>query len=142
MGKLVCRLSRPGAGEGRLVVRSRGFTLIELLVVLAIVALLLTIVAPRYMGSIDNAKEVALKENLKVMRINIDRFLADKGRYPESLDELVGERYLRAIPSDPITESSQTWIVVPADDVETGGVADVRSGAEGASRRGEVFAEW
>ncbi|MDR7152736.1 type II secretory pathway pseudopilin PulG [Hydrogenophaga palleronii] len=116
--------------------------MIELLVVLAIVALLLTIVAPRYMGSIDNAKEVALKENLKVMRINIDRFLADKGRYPESLDELVGERYLRAIPSDPITESSQTWIVVPADDVETGGVADVRSGAEGASRRGEVFAEW
>ncbi len=82
--------------------RGLGFTLIELLVVLSIVALLLTIVTPRYMGSIDHAKEVALKENLKVMRLSIDRFHGDKGRYPESLEQLVEKKYLKAIPMDPI----------------------------------------
>ena len=120
----------------------RGFTLIELLVVLAIVALLLTIVTPRYMTSIERAKEVALKENLKVIRISIDRFHGDKGRYPESLDELVKTRYLRAIPPDPMTDSVASWMVVPADDPEEDGIADVKSGAQGTAMDGSAFLQW
>lgn len=122
--------------------RGLGFTLIELLVVLSIVALLLTIVTPRYMGSIDHAKEVALKENLKVMRLSIDRFHGDKGRYPESLVELVEAHYLRAVPPDPITDSATTWVVVPVDDPEYEGIADVSSGAQGVAKDGSAFAEW
>lgn len=122
--------------------RGHGFTLIELLVVLSIVALLLTIVTPRYMGSIDHAKEVALKENLKVMRLSIDRFHGDKGRYPESLAELVKERYLRAVPPDPITDSATTWVVVPVDEPESEGISDVSSGAPGSAKDGSVFSEW
>lgn len=135
-----------GAGRWALrAVRARrdlGFTLIELLVVLSIVAMLLTIVTPRYMGSIDHAKEVALKENLKVMRLSIDRFRGDKGRYPESLAELVEARYLRAVPPDPITDSATTWVVVPVDDPESEGISDVGSGAQGAGKDGSAFAEW
>lgn len=119
-----------------------GFTLIELLVVLAIVALLLTIVAPRYMGSIDHAKEVALKEDLKVMRTSIDRFHGDKGRYPLSLDELVKERYLRTIPPDPMTDSSSSWVPVPLEETDAQGISDVRSGAQGLARDGSAFAQW
>ncbi len=122
--------------------RGLGFTLIELLVVLSIVALLLTIVTPRYMGSIDHAKEVALKEDLKVMRLSIDRFHGDKGRYPESLAELVEARYLRAVPPDPITDSATTWVVVPVDDPESEGISDVSSGAQGVAKDGSAFAEW
>ena len=119
-----------------------GFTLIELLVVLSIVALLLSIVVPRYTKSVDRAKEVALQENLKVMRASIDRFEADKGRLPASLAELVNERYLRAIPPDPMTETSTSWIEVAPDDGQVEGVADVRSGAQGVSRDGRLFSQW
>ena len=75
-------------------VSRRGFTLIELLVVMAIVALLLSIALPRYFGSLDRSREVALKENLQVLRVTLDRFHADKGRYPDTLDELVEHKYL------------------------------------------------
>lgn len=129
-------------GAWRRTCRGLGFTLIELLVVLSIVALLLTIVTPRYMGSIDHAKEVALKEDLKVMRLSIDRFHGDKGRYPESLAELVEARYLRAVPPDPITDSATTWVVVPVDDPESEGISDVSSGAQGVAKDGSAFAEW
>lgn len=121
--------------------KSLGFTLVELLIVMAIVAMLISIVAPRYMGSIEKAKEVTLKEDLKVMRLSIDRFYADKGRYPETLLELVDERYLRSIPLDPYTDSQATWIVNPTVDGELSGIADVRSGAQGASRSGVLFGD-
>ncbi len=111
-----------------------GFTLIELLVVMAIVALLLTVALPRYFGSVEKSKEVALKENLQVMRTGIDKFFADKGRYPSDLSELVAEHYFRAVPVDPITESSTTWILIPARDIEKPGVEDVKSGAPGKTR--------
>jgi prepilin-type N-terminal cleavage/methylation domain-containing protein len=115
-----------------------GFTLIELLVALAIVALLLTIALPRFLGSLEKSKEVALQEDLKVMRASLDRFLADNGRFPASLEELVEKKYLRAIPVDPVTESSETWIAIIDRDTEgnENGVADVRSGAQGYSREG------
>jgi len=85
---------------------SRGFTLIELLVVLAILGLLLSLAAPKYVRSVDNAKETVLAENLRTTREAIDRFHADRGRYPASLDELVARRYLRSLPVDPLIDSA------------------------------------
>jgi general secretion pathway protein G len=113
-----------------------GFTLIEMLVVMAIVALLLTVALPRYFGSIDKAKEVALKENLQVIRAGIDKYYADKGRYPEALDDLVTQKYLRSVPVDPITELATTWILIPSTDADRSGVENVKSGAQGKTRGG------
>jgi general secretion pathway protein G len=119
--------------------RARGFTLIEMLVVLAIVALLLSVATPRYFGSLEKGREVALQENLRVLRATLDKFHADKGRYPDTLDELVEARYLREVPLDPITESATTWVLVPPKEPGQQGVADVKSGASGSARDGRRF---
>ena len=123
----------------RLRAPTRGFTLIEMLVVLAIVALLLSVATPRYFGSLEKGREVALQENLRVLRVTLDKFHADKGRFPETLDELVEERYLREVPLDPITESATTWVLVPPKEPDQQGVADVKSGASGTARDGRRF---
>jgi len=122
--------------------RTRGFTLIELLVVLTIVALMLTIAVPRYFQSIDVAKETVLVENLRVMRETIDRFYGDTGRYPDSLNELVTRRYLRSVPIDPMTDSTDTWVIVPQDEKTRKGVYNVKSGARGNGRAGKPLAEF
>ena len=123
--------------------RRRGFTLIELLVVMAVIATLLTIAAPRYFQHLDRAREASLRESLAVMRDALDKYRGDTGRYPESLDELVAKRYLRRVPSDPITESTETWVVVPPPD-EPGQhkLWDVRSGAEGQGMDGSDYSTW
>jgi len=120
-------------------VRFRGFTLIELLITLTIIALLLTIVVPRYFGSLARADEAALRENLFILRDAIDKHFADTGRYPASLADLVAKKYIRALPSDPITHSETTWIIVPPVDTSLGGVYDVKSGAQGADRNGKPY---
>jgi general secretion pathway protein G len=120
----------------------RGFTLIELLVALAIVALLLSIVVPRYLGSLGRAEESVLKENLHALRDAIDKHQADTGRYPASLDELVAKKYLRSIPTDPVTQSAATWLVVAPADPQLGAVYDVKSGAKGAGRDGKPYEQW
>lgn len=120
----------------------QGFTLVELLVVLTVVALLGSIALPRYFGSLQLAREQALQENLRVLRISIDRYRGDKGRFPADLDTLVADKYLRAVPVDPITESAQTWQPVVSDAEDDGGVADVRSGAPGAGRDGRAYADY
>ena len=129
----------------------RGFTLIELLVVMAIIAALLTVAAPRYWRSVDDAREAALKSSLAQMREAIDRFYADRGSYPADLPDLVDKRYLRSVPIDPITDSNQTWQTISAPASPAGskeasdeitGIYDVRSGAEGTSRSGEAYANW
>lgn len=109
--------------------RHSGFTLIEMLVVMSIVALLLTIALPRYFGSLERSKAVVLKENLHVLRVTIDKFFADKGRFPLTLDELVEQRYLMAVPQDPFTESTKTWVLVPSSQQDAPGIADVQSGS-------------
>ena len=120
----------------------KGFTLIELLVVLSIIALLLTIAVPRYFHSIETSKEAVLGENLRIVRETIDRFYGDKGRYPENLEELVGERYLRALPHDPVTGSTSTWTIIPPEAPDAQGkVYDIRSGAAGTTRDGKPFAD-
>jgi general secretion pathway protein G len=122
--------------------RAAGFTLVELMVVLAIIALLISIVAPHYAGRLTRAEETVLRENLLTMRDALDKHYADAGRYPERLEDLVAKRYLRSIPLDPVTQSSTTWVVVPPEDPEKGGVYDVRSGAQGAGPGGKPYAEW
>lgn len=117
----------------------RGFTLIEMLVVMAIVALLLTLAMPRYFGALDRSKETVLRENLKVVRGTIDKFYADTGRYPGSIDELVDKRYLRSLPIDPLTESSATWVLLEPRTAGLAGVGDIRSGAPGATREGVPY---
>lgn len=120
----------------------KGFTLIELLVVMAVVALLLTLALPRYFSSIDRSKEAVLKENLHQMRESISRYYADRGKYPDSLDSLISDKYLRKVPVDPITESTTTWQIVAPEDPQKGGVFDVRSGATGKGMDGSDFSQW
>lgn len=134
--------SRQGSLKVRVPRCTRGFTLIELLVVLAIVAVLLTMVAPRYVNQIDVSKEAVLRDNLRSTREVIDKFYGDLGRYPESLEELVEKNYLRALPFDPITDSSTTWqfVAVPSD--YKGNVYDIKSGATKTARDGKPYAEW
>ncbi len=119
-----------------------GFTLIELLVVMAIIATLLSIVAPRYFQSIEKAKEAVLKQDLAIMRDAIDQFYSDIGNYPLDLEELVDRRYLRRLPVDPFTDSDTTWIEVPPQNEEEEGVYDVHSGYTGIAMDGSYYEEW
>jgi general secretion pathway protein G len=120
-----------------------GFTLIELLVVFVIVGLLLSIAVPRYQMSVQRSKEAVLRQNLAVAREGIDRFYADRGRYPDSLDDLVREGYLRTLPNDPLTESSSSWVIVPPRDSSAAGrVYDIRTTAPGTARDGSRFEDW
>ncbi|MFG6468102.1 type II secretion system protein [Roseateles sp. BYS87W] len=122
----------------------RGFTLIELIVVMAIVALLASIAAPRYFASLHKSKEAALLQSLTTLRDALDQYAADKGRYPESLQELAAARYVRAIPEDPFTARHDTWVELPPpSEMQTSGrVWDVRSGAAGRSADGRLYADW
>lgn len=118
-----------------------GFTLIELLVVMAVLAVLASLVAPRYMDKVDIARETVLRHDLMGLRTAIDQFYRDQARYPEDLAELVSKRYLRAIPVDPITERADSWIPVPPKDGSKA-VFDVRSGARQQARDGSEYASW
>jgi general secretion pathway protein G len=122
--------------------RNKGFTLIELLVVLGIVALMLTLAVPRYFPSVDKSKEVVLADNLRNLRGLIDQYYGDTGRYPDSLDQLVEKKYLRALPRDPVTDSDTTWIIIPPEDSLKGSVYDIKSGAPGNDRSGKPYADW
>jgi general secretion pathway protein G len=111
--------------------KSLGFTLVELMVVLTIIALLLSVVVPDYIGRTRRAEEAVLKENLAVMRDALDKHYADAGKYPGRIEDLVAKRYLRNIPADPFTQSPATWVAVPPSNPQQGGVFDIRSGAKG-----------
>ena len=123
----------------RHVAAPNGFTLIELLAVLAVVGLLLGIVVPRYLAHVDQAREVTLKHNLTGVRDSIDKFYADRGRYPADLQELVQANYLRTLPIDPITNRIDTW---RAQTAPQGGLRDIRSGAQGNAHDGTAYATW
>jgi type II secretory pathway pseudopilin PulG len=111
-------------------------------VALTIIALLLSIVVPRYFGSLARADEAALKENLFVLRDAIDKHFGDTGRYPASLDDLAAKKYIRSVPSDPVTHSETSWVLVPPADASLGAVYDVRSGAQGIGRDGKPYERW
>lgn len=120
----------------------KGFTLIELLVVMAIIATLMTIAVPRYFSSLENARETALRQSLSVLREALDHYYGDTGGYPESLEDLVTQRYLRSLPKDPVTERSDLWVIVPPPEGVQGSVADIKSGATGRARDGSLFGQW
>lgn len=122
--------------------RGKGFTLIELLVVLAILMLLLTVAVPKYFQGMDRAREAALKQDLAVTRDALDKFYGDQGRYPNTLEELVERKYLRVVPVDPITESTETWVITPPSGETPGGIYDLHSGAPGNAMDGTAYGDW
>lgn len=122
--------------------RRQGFTLIELLVVLAIVGTLLMLAVPRVLQHEQTAREAVLRDNLMQLRRVIDAFHQDHNRYPESVNELIEKRYLRAAPKDPMTGASDTWTVLAPPEGEAGEVYDVRSSAAGTGRDGSAYADW
>ena len=126
---------------------AKGFTLIELLVVVAIIGILAGVVVGQYRQAIQRSKEAVLKENLFRTRNSINQYFADKGRYPFDLNALVEDHYLRAMPIDPITGSSDTWYEIPSQMEEEDlslepGIVDIKSGAEGYALDGTAFGDW
>lgn len=122
--------------------RPGGFTLIELIVVLTIIGVLLTIAVPRYFSSLERSRETILRQDLSVMRDALDKYSADKGHFPEALEALVTDKYLRSIPVDPYTKKADSWVVLQSDDADAPGVKDLHSGAQGNARDGTAYATW
>lgn len=122
--------------------RRCGFTLIELLIVMAIVATLLSLVSPKYFQHVERSKEAVLRQNLLHVRDAIDKYYADRGRFPDSLEDLVEHKYIRNLPIDPITESDATWILSPPEESDTqGSVGDIHSGAQGETIDGTPYSD-
>jgi len=126
---------------------ARGFTMIELLVVVSLIVVLAGIGMAQYRNGVTRAQEAVLKEDLYRMRDALDQYHADKQKYAASLEDLVTEGYLRAMPKDPFTQSSDTWLPVPAEPDESDpeaatGVYDVKSGSDRTALDGSKYAEW
>ncbi|HZQ92978.1 MAG TPA: prepilin-type N-terminal cleavage/methylation domain-containing protein [Terriglobales bacterium] len=125
----------------------RGFTLIELMIVISIIVILISAAMPMYNQSIIRAREAVLRDDLFTLRSVIDQFTLDKQRAPQSLDELVQEHYLKAIPKDPFTNSSETWQVTQEDtimsvDQTQPGISDVHSGSNLVGSDGSAYSSW
>jgi general secretion pathway protein G len=127
--------------------KREGYTLIELIIVMAIISILLSIAVPLYQKSLLRTKESLLKNNLFTLRTVIDEYTFDKQKAPQTLQDLVSQGYLRAVPIDPITGSDQSWRVVMEDSLTSvnqtePGIFDVRSGSDLKSLEGTSYAEW
>ena len=124
-----------------------GFTLIELLVVTVLIVVLASLALVGYQNSIVRAREAVLKEDLFRLRDAIDQYYADKNKWPQSLQDLVTDGYVRDVPKDPITDSADTWQTVPAEPDPANpssepGVFDVKSGSDRTALDGTPYAEW
>jgi general secretion pathway protein G len=127
--------------------KKRGYTLIEMIIVMAIISVLVTIAVPIYQKSLLRTKESLLRNNLFTLRTVIDEYTFDKKKAPQTLDDLVTEGYLRAVPLDAITGNNQSWRVIMEDSVSMvdqtqPGIFDVRSGSDAKSLEGTSYAEW
>jgi general secretion pathway protein G len=124
-----------------------GFTLLELLIVLAIIATLAAMAIPAYTRNVQAAREAVLREDLQVMRTAIGSYTVDKQKAPESLDDLVSSGYLKAIPIDPITRRTDTWVTVQSDTMSTvdetdAGIDDVHTDSQGLATDGTIYSSW
>lgn len=124
-----------------------GFTLVELLIVMSLIATLATIGIVAYRDTVQRGREAVLRENLYRMREAIDQHYADKGKYPESVEELVSSGYLRRVPVDPMTDSDATWEIEQAEPDPSNltlepGVYNVRSGSERVALDGTNYRDW
>jgi len=122
-----------------------GFTLLELMIVISIIIILASIALPQYQKTIMHARETVLKDDLFNMRKLIDQYSADKGKLPQSLDDLVSAGYMREVPKDPITDNKD-WTIATGEDpysTEGGtGVTDVHSSSSEVSTEGTPYTEW
>jgi general secretion pathway protein G len=124
-----------------------GFTLMEIMIVMALIATLAGVGLSMYGNSVTRAKEATLKEDLFRMRDAIDQYYADKNKYPPTLDALVTDKYLRAVPRDPFTSSVDTWQttmseLAPSAVATEPGIYDVKSGSELSGLDGTPYANW
>jgi general secretion pathway protein G len=121
----------------------RGLTLIELLVVMALLAILTSIAVPLYLDRAEDSREAVLKHNLHGLRTALDLYYRDKGKYPVQLQNLVEDRYIRDVPLDPITQRTDTWVIIaPKSGGASSQVFNVRSGATGTGKDGSDYASW
>ena len=126
---------------------ARGFTLVELLIVISLISILAAMGLVQYKNSVVSSREAVLRTDLFRMRDAIDQYYADKGKYPSALDSLVSDGYMRKVPEDPITKSSDSWVTVPAEPDPNNpsgeaGIYDVKSGAQGTALDGSNYADW
>jgi general secretion pathway protein G len=124
-----------------------GFTLIELLVVISLITILAGVGIAQYKHGVQLSQEAVLKEDLFRMREAIDQYYADKGQYPQDLQALVTDGYLRQVPRDPFTRSADTWQTVPSEPDASNptaqpGIYDVKSGSDGTAADGSKYADW
>src|SRR5436309_5966907 len=127
--------------------RPRGFTLIEILIVVSIIGILVSIAVPIYQKAILRTRESVLRNNLFTMRTVLDEYTYDKQKAPQTLQDLVTEGYLRAVPVDPITGSETTWRPIMEDATTATsqnepGIWDVQSGSDQKSLEGTPYSQW
>lgn len=122
-----------------------GFTLLELMIVITIVIILAAIALPQYQRTIMHAREAVLRDDLHKMRTLLDQYAADKGKLPQSLDDLITAHYVRELPVDPIT-GEKDWTVETGEDPNSttgeSGVTNVRSASPDVSSEGTPYSEW
>jgi general secretion pathway protein G len=140
-------MAHPIQSGSRMTRRRAGFTIIELMIVMAVITILVSIAVPYYQKTLIRSKESLLRSNLFTMRTVIDEYTIDKGKAPQSLQDLVTEGYLRAVPADPMTGQDNTWKIVMEDAMTSvnqtePGIFDVRSGSDKIGLDGTAYSEW